>query len=462
MANRNFMVGLFVTVGLALLTVGLFLIGNRHEAFAKHIEYYAEFTDLAGLSKGSKVQVAGMDAGEILEIGVPDSPSTRFRVRLRVDERMHGMVRTDSLVTIGTEGVVGDTFVIIHPGSPKAPAAAALTTLPSKEPTEMAELLDQGKGLLTDVDNTVKNANGLLTSVSGNINATLDGAKTTISNANDVVVGLKEGRGPAGMLLRDEVLANQVRQTVTNGQQATANLDHASMQADRLISDFESRNFPQKVDATMASVKSAASHLDASSQQIHQTIAEAVAPDEQGATAGANLRETLSNTNAATANMADETEALKHNFFFRGFFKHRGYYNLAHMDPDKYRKDPLFASSSNSRAWLPANELFQRDSNGKEQLTVQGKALLNSTMAQSGDSIVERPIVIEGYWGGQNAADQLEFSRDRAILVRQYLQAHFQLDPGNVGAVSMMNLAPSGLNHLTWDGICIVQVKVKS
>jgi phospholipid/cholesterol/gamma-HCH transport system substrate-binding protein len=403
-----------------------------------------------------------MSAGQILDIAIPDSPSSRFRVKLRINEKLHGLVRTDSVATIGTEGVVGDTFVLIRPGSSKAPAAAPQSTLPSKEPTEIADLLDQGKGVLTDVDGTVKNANGLLTTVGSNLNSTLDGVKTTVSNVNDVVLGLKEARGPAGMLLRDPALAAQIRQTVTNTQQATADLGHASKQASGLISDIDSRRFPEKVDDAMTSVKSAASNLDATAQQIHQTIAEVAGPDEQGITGGVNISESLSNANAATENMADETEALKHNFFFRGFFRHRGYYNLAHIDPDKYRKDALFTRSSNYRVWLPANELYQPDPNGLEQLTAQGKDLLNRTVVQYGGSVVERPIVIEGYSAGGNAADQLASSRNRALLVRRYLQMHFQLDPGNLGAVPMMNVPPSGLGHPTWDGTCIVVLKGRS
>src|SRR5580698_1156958 len=135
MMNRNVIVGLFVAAGLALFTVGLFLIGNRHEAFSHHIEFYAEFKDLSGLAKGAKVQVAGMDAGQVVEIGIPDSPSAGFRVKMRIDDKFHGLVRADSLATIGTAGVVGETFLLVRPGSTTAPAAAALATLPSKEPT---------------------------------------------------------------------------------------------------------------------------------------------------------------------------------------------------------------------------------------------------------------------------------------------------------------------------------------
>jgi phospholipid/cholesterol/gamma-HCH transport system substrate-binding protein len=115
--KNNLIVGLFVIGGLALFTAGMFVIGDRRQAFSRHVEYYAEFVNLAGLTNGSKVRVAGMDAGQVLTIRVPDSPSSRFRVTLKVDERLRGLVRTDSVATIGTEGVVGDTFLSVRAGS---------------------------------------------------------------------------------------------------------------------------------------------------------------------------------------------------------------------------------------------------------------------------------------------------------------------------------------------------------
>jgi len=461
MKNRGFIVGVFVLAGLLLFTAGLFLIGNRHEAFARHIEYYAEFSNLSGLTKGAKVQVAGMDAGEILDIGVPGTPASRFRVHIRINDALQGLVRTDSVATIGTEGVVGDTFLLIHPGTAAAPSAAAQATLRSKEPTEIADLLEQGKGTLADMDTTVKNANGILTSVGGNLNTTLAGVDTTVGNVNDVVVGLKEGRGPAGMLLRDEALANQIRTTVANTQKATADLSHASGQADSLISDIQSRQLPQKVDDVLGSVKSAAVNIDATTGTLRQTITEATEPDSNGVTAGANLRDSLANANTATANMADETEALKHNFFFRGFFHGRGYFNLSNLTPDKYRKDRLFTNPADPRAWLPAEQIFEKDHAGAERLTAQGRSLLDNFMASHGDTAASSPIVVEGYWSGPDAGEQLARSRARAILVRSYLQNHFQLDASHLGIVALRDSPPVGVDHPTWDGVCVVIVTGK-
>jgi phospholipid/cholesterol/gamma-HCH transport system substrate-binding protein len=171
-----------------------------------------------------------------------------------------------------------------------------------------------------------------------------------------------------------------------------------------------------------------------------------------------NIRESLTNANTATNNLADVTEALKHNFLTRGFFKRRGYYNLSEISPSDYRKDRAFTDPKNHRVWLSASELFQSGPNG-EELSAKGIALLNAAFTENGDPMVESPIVIEGYGNGDSPADQLRRSRSRAMLVRKYLEARFQLDPRNVGIVPLKNSPPKRTERTTWDGICIVVVE---
>jgi phospholipid/cholesterol/gamma-HCH transport system substrate-binding protein len=452
MRSRNLIVGIFVVAGLTLFTIGVFLVGNRQGAFARHVEFYTEFKNLSGLTEGSTVKVAGMDAGKIVDVGVPDSPSSRFRIKLQINEKLRGLVRTDSVATIATEGVVGGTYLLVRPGSPQAQAAPPLATLPSREPVELSEVLDRGLVLLKDADSNVNQ-------IGAKLDGTLDGAKTTIANVNDVVVGLKQGRGAAGMLLRDETVASNARQSVTNVKQATTDLRQASGRVDAMTADIQSRGVTKKVDDTISSARDAAASINDSSKQIHQTIATAARPDRQGVDAGANIRETVSNLNAASANMSEDTEALKHNFFLRGYFHRRGYYSLTNLSPETYRKDRVFTNPKNERAWMSATELFTRQDN-VEVLSPEGKKLLDAAMDKFGESVFDRPIVIEGYSNGtgpaNDPADPVSSSRHRAILVRQYLQSRFQLFPTNLGIVPMSNSPPNGLGHSEWDGICLV------
>jgi phospholipid/cholesterol/gamma-HCH transport system substrate-binding protein len=452
MSNRNITVGIFVVGGVALFTGGIFLIGNQHKAFARHFDVYTEFANLDGVAKGAKVRVAGMNAGEVVDIAVPDRPLAKFRVKLNIEQRLHVLVRSDSVVTIATEGVVGDKFLLVHEGGQQTSEAGPLTTLPSKEPLDLSDLMEESAGMLKDVNGTMKQAGGKL-------NGALDAITTTVNNADDVVVGLKEGKGPAGMLLRDEDTAERLRQTVENARQATSALNHASGQADALVSDLRSRDLGQKADDAIVSARSAAQHIDATSEQLHQTVTEALGPDEQGEDAARNIQQSLSNLNQATGNMAEDTEALKHNFFLRGFFKRRGYYTLTNLKPDQYRHDKVFANPENHREWLTTEDLFQQASNGRETLSPAGKKRIDAVATQLGDSLVAGAIVVEGYSAAQDHDEQFALSRNRAILVSQYLHTRFHLDSQNIGVVSLKELPPPGLHKDKWDGVCMVILK---
>jgi len=53
--------------------------------------------------------------------------------------------------------------------------------------------------------------------------------------------------------------------------------------------------------------------------------------------------------------MAEDTEALKHNFFFKGFFNRRGYYSLASLSPQEYRQSKVLRE-----CWEPSHVAFRQ------------------------------------------------------------------------------------------------------
>ena len=453
MSTKYLAVGIFIVAGITLFALGIFLVGSRHEAFSHHVLLYTEFANLDGVTKGSKVQVAGMDAGQVTSVVVPQSPDGRFRLQMKVDEQFHGLVRTDSIVTVDTEGVVGNTFLTIHTGSPNAPVAQSDSLLQSKPPANMSDLLTNGLGVINDADATLKQ-------VTGKLNAALDGTNDAIGNANDLLVGLREGRGPAGMLLRDEKMAGQIRETLSTVQETTSNLKQASVGVNNILADVQQRQLPQKLDDTMTQVHSASIQANATIEQVHQSLTQALGPDANGVSAGQNISQALSNANAATNNMAEDTEALKHNFFFKAFFKQRGYYNLSSLSPREYRASRLFAGPHNLRAWLQADSLFQHGMNGAEELSESGKRAIDAAVISFGDSIFTHPVVVEGY-SDAAPADALSFSYARAEVVRNYLEARYPFKAKSVGVMPLSATPPMGLGHEHWSGACILVAEKK-
>jgi phospholipid/cholesterol/gamma-HCH transport system substrate-binding protein len=453
--NRNVAIGAFVLSGVGLFALVLFAIGNEHSLFSSHVNLYTEFANIEGLGKGAEVEVDGFPAGELTDIQVSNSPYGRFRLELRIDERFKPLVKTDSVVTIGTEGIVGDKFLEIQSGSINALEATSSNTLPSKEPLSTADLFQKGNDL-------IDTANGTIKAVQRKLLGTLDAVTKTVNNADDVITGVKQGKGTVGALLRDETVAAHIREAITNAQQATVSLKHASSEGDALVTDLQSRGLGQKVDDTMSSVRSAARNIDTTSQQIRDTVTEAVAPDDEGVPAGDNIRQTLSNLNQATGNMAADTEALKHEFFFRGFFKHRGYYSLSNLNPDAYRKNKMFTDPANPRVWLKTAQLFEQQQDGQEFLTAAGKTQIDTAVARLGDAVVHGPLVIEGYSLTGDSGSQLLDSHDRALLVRNYVHSRYQIDLRNIGTVPLRSSPPPSAHKETWDGVCIVMLRVPS
>ena len=454
MPRRYLAVGIFIIAGITLFALGIFLVGSRHEAFARHVLLYTEFANLDGVAKGSKVQVAGMDAGQVAKIDVPDSPNGRFRVQMKVDEQFHGLVRTDSVVTVDTEGVVGNTFLTIHTGSQDAAIAQSDSLLQSKPPVNISDLLTNGLGLVNDADATLKQAGG-------KINVALDGANAAIGNANDLLVGLKEGRGPAGMLLRDEKVADQIRETLSTVQATTSNLKQASAGVSSIVADAQQRQFPQKLDDTMTQIHSATTQANETIEQVNQSLKQALGPDAYGVTAGQNISQSLSNVNTATGNMAEDMEALKHNFIFKGFFNHRGYYTMSSLPPQEYRRSKLFASNRSPRVWLRSDAIFQQGSHGGEELSDGGKHAIDAAVLSSGDSIFAHPVVIEGYADVGTPADALALSYARAQIVRNYLEARYPFASTNVGVIPLSGTPPPGVGHDRWSGVCILVAEKK-
>jgi phospholipid/cholesterol/gamma-HCH transport system substrate-binding protein len=301
----------------------------------------------------------------------------------------------------------------------------------------------------------MNDADASLKQLGSKLNTSLDRMNLAVGNANDLLVGLKEGRGPAGMLLRDEKMAGQIRETVTNVQSTTSTLNQTAARVNGIVGDLQERQLPQKIDETMTQVRAASTEANSTLQQVHQSLNQALGPDINGVTAAQNISETLTNVNAATGNMAEDTEAIKRNFFFKGFFNHRGYYSLSSISPDEYRRSKLFANANGRRSWLTVDALFQPGVHGTEEISASGKRAIDAAIASYGDAVFQHPVVIEGYSDAGDQADQLARSYNRAYQVRTYLVARFPFVAKNVGVMPLSSTPPPGLNRDRWSGVCI-------
>jgi phospholipid/cholesterol/gamma-HCH transport system substrate-binding protein len=161
----------------------------------------------------------------------------------------------------------------------------------------------------------------------------------------------------------------------------------------------------------------------------------------------------------STTNIAEDTEALKHNFLLRGFFKRRGFYNLDEITPTEYRAACEGQKSPGSRIWLPQSGLFVMTADGKEQLSTGGADQIDLAVSKFVDSLPGRIIIVEGYSTDGSIDQQFSIGRIRADLVRRYLEMHYHLRHDDLGFVSLGNKPPQGSGEAVWNGTAIMLLK---
>jgi phospholipid/cholesterol/gamma-HCH transport system substrate-binding protein len=429
-------VGAFVVGGILLFAVGLFLIGSRRMLFSDTFDVYAEFSQIASLEGGAKVRVSGMDAGEVVSIRVPSSPSGRFRVKMRVRSDLHQLLRLDSIAAIQNDGLVGNKFVQIDSGTEQSPIVPNEGTIRSREPVDIADLMakmnetigivnktivdlkDEVDTVLTTISDTTVSARDLINDIGDDAKRILTSGTKVSADLQVIIAGLREGRGTAGKILTDDALYQSAKKMAAEAEATMANVREASIQAKTALAGLQGAGGPVK-----------------------------------GLTA--NMQETLSSARDVMADMAETTEALKHNFLVRGFFTRRGYFDLDDVSVQEYRQGVLEKDRRALRLWIRAELLFERNEKGAERLSEDGRSRLDSAMSQFVQYPRTSPFVVEGYAQQPTADQRFLLSRSRAQLVREYIIGRFGLDPKIIAVMPMGSEAVGSPSGETWDGVAL-------
>lgn len=436
-ANRALIVGAFVVFGLLVFAVGLFLIGNRRMLFEDTFEVYAEFSNIAGLQNGAIVRVGGMTAGEATQIEVPGGPSGRFRVRMRVREDLHPLIRVDSVASIQNDGLVGNKFLQVQAGTDQAPRVPDKGTIQSVEPFDLADMLkkmNETIELVTDIVQEVKaglddavgavstaarDAQTLVMEIGQDVRAITASTKKITDDLSVMVADVRQGRGSIGKLITDDSLYVTARNIASEAEKTVTNLKEAAEEAKAAVADFRGDGGPMK-----------------------------------GLTG--DLQQTVSLARDAMQDLSDNTEALKRNFFFRGFFNRRGYFDLDDVSLAQYRAGALEGEDRRVlRIWAGAPVLFETGPDGAERLTDDGKARIDSAMAAFVAYPRTSPFVVEGYAQESTGDQRFLRSRARAQIVRDYVVGKFSLDPRYVSIMPMGSEAVDSPSGTTWDGVAL-------
>ena len=460
--------GAFVLGGVLLFAVGLFLIGDRRMLFSGSGTYYTDYSGISGLEVGDKVRVAGIDAGEILDLQIPSGPGAKFRVKFRIMEKLFPVIRTDSIASIQTDGLLGNKYLLINTGTKEQ--APLESVLPSREPFEMGDLMAR-------IGETVKSLDETVSEVKGDVTDAVSTVSTTATHLNEIVTGaqddiktmtaaagritgdmsvitarLSAGEGTVGKLLKDDTIFNNLANTSKRAEEILADLRQTSKHVNELVAQFQSGSVPENIEATVANVRDSTERL--------KVMVAALQPGlSTGEGMTADLRATIAHSREAMSDLAENMEALKHGFFFKGFFNNRGYFDLSAISLADYQSKDFEKKAHKEREWVETAGLFTVKANGSEEISETGRANIDRTMDEFQRFTEGIALMVEGYSANGTQNERFIRSRDRSLLVRDYLERKFALSSGYVGVMAMGSVQSHTVPLTSEDGIALVLLR---
>lgn len=230
--NKRLMrVGLFTLVGIVILILGVFVIGEKQNMFNTTFSVFADFKTVQGLKSGALVTINGIKVGTVTDVQLLLDTASYVRVTMQIDEDSRKFVRSSTIASISQMGLIGDKQVELLVGDASAPIAKDGSEIKAAPATDYTAILD-------DARTAVKNTQ--------NITASLD----------TLFLRFRRGEGTLGKFLTDdevylglarvtnsvEHLLNQTGTqlvSVTNTlNRAAANVDAITIEGQKLVADI--------------------------------------------------------------------------------------------------------------------------------------------------------------------------------------------------------------------------------
>jgi phospholipid/cholesterol/gamma-HCH transport system substrate-binding protein len=202
--------GIIGVVALVLAALIIVAVGGEGGFFPDRYPLKARFPDAQGLTGGALVRLSGKDVGTVLGA---EFQGAEVEISMELNEDVRPLVTTESIATIGSLSLLGESMITIK----AAPTGAPLP--------DWGYVRTEAPVLLTDV--TTRAASGL-------------------QNLNGLIADLRAGKGTAGKLFTDEALYRELESLVASAGAVARQINAGKGTIGQLLNDPAAYNALKK------------------------------------------------------------------------------------------------------------------------------------------------------------------------------------------------------------------------
>lgn len=285
-------VGIFVLIGLIVLGYMTLKVERRSLKTVEGYEVAALFDSASGLVKNSGVQIAGIEVGRVKDIALHNNQA-KVTMTIKKGVQIYG----DAKAVLRTQGVLGDKYVEIMPGTDKSPKLAAGATIADTRSTiELDHLLAKALPAMDNIQSVTQSLNEVLGTEEGknNLKETFTNVRKTTEDVRQITLGIVQGEGTIGKLVKDDRLYKDMLITVAGLKDTVGDMRAGQGSLGKFLKD---ETLYQDTQKTMMSLQKVANKIEAGEGTLGKLV-----NDE---TLYKDAKETLANLNQATQKIND-------------------------------------------------------------------------------------------------------------------------------------------------------------
>jgi phospholipid/cholesterol/gamma-HCH transport system substrate-binding protein len=231
-------VGILILVSFVILG-GLILVMTGL-SFQPTYAIYVDFDNPGGLASGAPVRIAGVKVGKVSELafrgGAVDPTTHRrtlVRAKVQVEERVKDSIHDDADFYVTTQGVLGEQFLSIDPGSPDKPVLKEGAIVKGIDPPRLDLFLAKAYELLDTTVNGLRNNRELISDMAVGAAGVLKNLNIVLTDNRDRIT--RTLANVEELTVQAKTLTEQARVNYVDNPKILRTIDNI----DRLTTDLE-------------------------------------------------------------------------------------------------------------------------------------------------------------------------------------------------------------------------------
>jgi phospholipid/cholesterol/gamma-HCH transport system substrate-binding protein len=316
--DNGVIVGIFIFLALFVFVISVFTIGSRKGMFKESMTLNAYFGSVDGVRKGAYVRLSGVEVGIVNAIEITNN--NNIKLELKIDKELSRFIRKNSEASIQLEGLVGDKYVAITYGTFDSDPLMDKDTIKTKEPFSLGAILQRAQ-------------------------ESVDNATQVTEELSVIFKKVNSGKGTIGKLINDETMYTNLNSATsyvdTTLREAALQLKNMSGSYSKISGSIE--KVVVGADSAITTIKTIMDRVKGGEGTIWALFTKNDLYDSLLSVVGTTLK-TLDEAKIGASKFAENMEALKHNFLFKGYFEDRGYWDKVTFEKEidakiKYLKE---------------------------------------------------------------------------------------------------------------------------